>query len=78
MGGISQKWIEKGRLEGRIEGLIFDTQDLLLDAIETKFGEAPEDIKLTIQNTNDRDKLRLWHKIVIKAQSLEEFRKQMK
>ncbi|MGC8791338.1 MAG: Rpn family recombination-promoting nuclease/putative transposase [Desulfurella sp.] len=76
MAPIIEKWIQKGREEGIekgiMDGMILDAQELLLDAIEAKFGNVPKEIKLLIKNTNDREKLRSLHKIAIKAQSLDE------
>ncbi|MEM3291077.1 MAG: hypothetical protein QW046_06125, partial [Candidatus Micrarchaeaceae archaeon] len=78
-----EKWIQKGREEGliegvekgRIDGMITEAQELLLDAIEAKFGVVPKDLKLVIQNTKDREKLRFLHKELIKSNTLEDFRK---
>ncbi len=70
MESVIEKWIEKGR-EG---GMIFEAQDLLLDSIEAKFDKVPRDIKLLVKNTKDREKLREYHRAVIKSKSVDEIR----
>ncbi|MEO1785140.1 hypothetical protein V4762_08735, partial [Thermodesulfobium sp. 4217-1] len=74
MAPVIEKWIEKGREEGREEGMIFEAQDLLLDAIEAKFDKVPRDIKILVKKTKDREKLRSILKATIKVQSIDEIR----
>ncbi|MEO1785346.1 hypothetical protein V4762_09830, partial [Thermodesulfobium sp. 4217-1] len=69
-----EKGMEKGIEKGKIEGMIFEAQDLLLDAIEAKFDKVPRDIKLMVKKTKDRDKLRKILKATIKVQSIDEIR----
>ncbi|MEO1785323.1 hypothetical protein V4762_09705, partial [Thermodesulfobium sp. 4217-1] len=69
-----KKGMEKGMEKGKIEGMIIDAQDLLLDAIEAKFDKVPRDIKILVKKTKDREKLRSILKATIKVQSIDEIR----
>ncbi|MCD6238345.1 MAG: hypothetical protein J7K51_03300 [Thermotogae bacterium] len=61
-----KKGMEKGRLES--------TQEDVIDAVEAKFDEIPEDIANTIKEIKDMDLLKSLHKKAIKAKTLDEFR----
>ncbi len=69
-----EKGMEKGLEKGIEKGMITDAQELLLDAIETKFGEVPKDLKIMIQNIKEREKLRNIFKATFKTESLDEIR----
>lgn len=55
---------EEGKQEGRQEAIF----ELLED-----YGELPEETKKQIKKEKDMEKLKAWHKIAAKAESIEEF-----
>ena len=66
MAPVIEKWIEKGREEGmekgmekdKIECMIIEAQDLLLDAIEAKFDKVSRDIKLLVKKNKSKRKVK--------------------
>jgi hypothetical protein len=72
--------IEKGRHEGRDEGMVFTAREMLLDALDAKFNEnnIPADIKQQIQALNNRILLKRLHKTAIQSKDIEDFRQSMK
>ncbi|MCD6238347.1 MAG: hypothetical protein J7K51_03310, partial [Thermotogae bacterium] len=61
---------EKGRLE--------KAQEAVIDAIEAKFDEVPEDIANTIKEIKDMDVLKDLLKKAIRSETLDEFRTELK
>lgn len=59
--------------DGRTEGLVKGKTDSVLELLE-ELGNVPEDLRETIQKETDLEKLKAWHKISAKAESMEEFR----
>jgi hypothetical protein len=75
--------IEKGRLEGRNEGLdlgqLFNAREMLLEALDEKFSNnTPADIKKQIQALNNKLMLKRLHRSAIRSKDIEEFRQSMK
>jgi len=76
--------IEKGRLEGRTEGLdlgrdegmLFNAREMLLEALDEKFSSnTPADIKKQIQALNNKIMLKRLLRSTIQSKDIEEFRK---
>ncbi len=76
--------IEKGRLEGRTEGLdlgrdegmLFNAREMLLEALDEKFSSnTPADIKKQIQALNNKIMLKQLLRSTIQSKDIEEFRK---
>jgi len=76
--------IEKGRLEGRNEGLdigmdrgqLNEAREMVLEALDTKFSSnVPADIRKLIKDLNNRIMLRKLHKSTIQSKDIEDFRK---
>jgi len=57
--------MEKGKLE--------NAQDMILDALEAKFGSTPQEIKENILLLDDQTKLKKLHQEAILSQDLKEF-----
>uniref|UniRef100_A0A832GNF4 Transposase (putative) YhgA-like domain-containing protein n=1 Tax=Caldimicrobium thiodismutans TaxID=1653476 RepID=A0A832GNF4_9BACT len=72
-----QQGIEQGIKQGIHKGLLYDAQELLIDALEVKFGEVSEEIKERIKRTEDRELLKKLHRLVIKAETFEEVKKEL-
>lgn len=65
---IGQEYFEDGIARGKAESII----ELLEES-----GNVPEDLKTTILQETDLSVLKKWFKLAIKANSTEEFRKQI-
>jgi len=71
--------IEKGRNEGRDEGMVFNAREMLLEALDEKFSNnTPADIKKQIQALNNKIMLKRLHRSAIRSKDIEEFRQSMK
>ena len=70
--------IEKGRLEGRDEGKLYEAREMVLEALDAKFSSTtPEDIKQQIQALNNKIMLKRLHRSAIQSKDIEDFRKSM-
>lgn len=56
------------REDAVIDTMIQDIKDLLED-----YGDISEHVKERLEETTDKDKLREWHKVAAKSNSIEEF-----
>jgi hypothetical protein len=57
--------------------MLRDARELVMDALEVKFGAVSEDILEKVQKIQEREVLRQLHRQAILAPSLEEFRKSL-
>jgi flagellar biosynthesis/type III secretory pathway protein FliH len=71
-----QEGIQKGLQEGMQQGLLEDAREMVIDAIEARFGECPPHFKEKVNNTNDRMKLKTMLRLTFKVTSPEEFEEQ--
>ncbi len=68
--------IEKGRSEGRDEGMVFNAREMLLEALDARFSSnTPADIKKQIQALNNKIMLKRLHRSAIQSKDIQEFRK---
>ncbi|RMD54785.1 MAG: hypothetical protein D6828_04600, partial [Nitrospirae bacterium] len=72
-----EKGIEKGLKEGIEKGLILEAQELVIEALEERFGKVPDEVKERIKSINDRAVLKSLHRLAIRTKSLEEFREEL-
>ena len=71
--------IEKGRHEGRDEGMLFEAREMLLEALDEKFSrDIPTDIHEKIKALNNRLMLKRLHRKAIQSKNIEDFRQSMK
>jgi len=75
---LAQKWMEKGRMEGRMEGMILDAQEMVMEALTERFGSLNPELSVKIKTIVNRDLLKKLHKMAIRVNSLEEFEEQLK
>jgi len=61
--------MEKGLKKGRIE----NAKEVIVDALETRFGGVPKDLREKIQEIDDEKILSSLHRTAILVQDLEEF-----
>ena len=71
-----QKGLQKGMQEGMQLGLLEEAREMVIDAIEARFGECPPHFKEKVNNTNDRMKLKTMLRLTFKVTSPEEFEEQ--
>ncbi len=69
-----EKGLQEGRQKGREEGILQGAKDLLRQAMEVRFGQIPPSLLERIQQCQDVDVLRAFHKQVLTAESLDELR----
>ena len=84
MPSLAQKWIEqgmqkgmqqgiqKGMQQGMEQGMLEDAREMVIDALDTKFGNYPPHFRERIIQISDRDKLKKIFRLVLKIQSVEE------
>ncbi|MBM3235654.1 hypothetical protein FJZ31_05085 [Candidatus Poribacteria bacterium] len=63
--------------KGEQSGMLRDARELVMDALEVKFGAVSADILDKVQKIQEREVLRQLHRQAILAPSLEEFRKSL-
>ena len=64
MPSLAQRWLEQGRQQ--------EAQEMVLDALEAKFGETSANFKPQVAKITDRNKLKELHKIILKVQDIKE------
>ena len=75
---LAEKWIEQGRMEGRMEGMILDAQEMVVEALMEKFGLIKPELSVKIKGIVNRELLKILHKLAIRANSLSEFEEKLK
>ena len=68
-----QQGMEKGMQQGMEKGLQQGMQQMVLDALDERFGELPDTVSDAIRQIQDQDQLRLLHRLVMRSESLAEF-----
>jgi hypothetical protein len=71
MPSLAQRWMEQGKQQGLQQGM----REMILEALETKFGGSSARFKAQIAQINDRNKLKEILKVVLKIQDVEELEK---
>lgn len=66
-------WYLEGIEKGRIEGLILEAQESVIEALEERFGYVDEGLKNDIKAIQSRDALKRLHRLAVRAESLEAF-----
>jgi hypothetical protein len=61
--------------KGEQIGMLREARELLLDALEEKFGMVPKMVQGRLQEIEEREVLRRLHRQAIRSSSLEEFLK---
>ncbi len=82
MPSLAQRWLEQGKQEGLHQGIqqglqqgLQNLQQVIIEAIELKFGTAPEKMKEMITKIYDSDKLKSIHRIILQSDNVEELYK---
>jgi len=66
--------LEEGRIKGRLEGAIERARNDILEILEARFGDVPEDIKEAVEKITDLKKLSELHKKSVFVKDFDEFR----
>jgi hypothetical protein len=64
MPSLAQRWLEQGMLQ--------EAREMVVEALETKFGETSVHFKPQVAKITDRNKLKELHKIILKIQDIKE------
>ena len=68
MPSLAQRWLEQGKQQGMLR----EAREMVLDALETKFGETSAHFKVKIDQVTDRNKLKEILKMILKIQDIKE------
>ncbi|MDI6794535.1 MAG: hypothetical protein QME81_16990 [bacterium] len=68
-----KKGLQQGLQQGLQRGLLEDSREMILEALDERFGEAPFFVSDAVNRIEDRDVLKLIHRRAIRCASLEEF-----
>ena len=74
---ILEQMLKDERREGRSEGRISGISESLISLLEVKFGAVPEELREKINSVQDSSALNKWFKLAAKAESLEDFQKEI-
>lgn len=69
--GIKQG-VKQGIKQGIQQGLIINTQDLIIEALEERFGPIPASWKERIKKIEDLEYLKKLHRAAVKVNTLKE------
>lgn len=69
--------IQKGLQQGLQQGLLQDAREMVLDAFDAKFGQIPSYVHEKVVAMTDWEKLKHIHRVVVRANSLEEVEKEI-
>jgi len=58
-------------------GMLENAREMVLEALEERFGVVPEDVEGVVRGQKDRDVLRRWLRLAIRVGSLEEFKREV-
>ena len=81
MPSLAQKWIDQGMQQGMQkdmqQDMVRQAREMVLDALETRFGNYPLHFGEKIVQMTDREKLKQILRMVVRAESLEEVEKEI-
>ena len=66
-------WINKGRVEGRVEGALVTGRDAILDVLSARFEGVPADLVRDLGRVEDLERLKVLLRRAVLVSSLEEF-----
>jgi len=75
---IKKEGFEEGIQQGIQQGLLLDAQEMLLDALEERFGIIPLSIAKKIKGIDSREVIKGLFKVAMRVNSLEEFENKLK
>ena len=75
---IKKEGFEEGIQQGIQQGLLLEAQEMLLDALEERFGIIPRSIAKKIKKIDSREVVKGLFKVAMRVNSLEEFENKLK
>lgn len=76
MPSLAQRWMDQGKeqgmQQGMQQGMLQEARDMVLDALETKFGRSSAPLKAQVSQLTDRNKLKEILKMILKIQDIKE------
>ena len=66
--------MKKGMEEGRIEGALITSRDMIIELLNERFGDVSSDIFAFINETKDNTKLKIYFRYAARCKSLDEFK----
>ncbi len=71
---LAEKWIEQGRMEG----MILDAQEMVIEVLIERFGPLKPELSVKIRGMANRDVLKNLLKLAIRVDSIQEFEEKLK
>ena len=68
-----EEGLKQGLQQGLQQGLLEEAREMVLEALEERFGIVPSSIITKIRGLREREHLKVLHRAAIRAKSLEEF-----
>ena len=75
---IKKEGFEEGIQQGIQQGLLLEAQEMLLDALEERFGIISRSIAKKIKEIDSREVVKSLFKVAMRVNSLEEFENKLK
>jgi len=72
-----QQGMQQGMQKGLQQGLLEDSREMILEALDERFGEVPSFVFEAVNRIEDRDILKSLHRCAIRCASLKEFEQKM-
>ena len=75
---IKKEGFEEGLKQGLQQGLLEEAREMVLEALEERFGLIPPSLVSRIKSIQQREILKSLHRAAIRANNLEEFKMLLK
>ncbi len=72
-----EKGLQTGRQEGLQTGLLTGAREGVLEALELRFGAVPPEVRVVVEQTDELEELRRWHRQAITSPTLDVFAQMM-
>lgn len=66
-----------GMRKGLQQGLLEEGREMVLEALDERFGEVPDDVSNAVTKIEDRGRLKSLHRYAIRCESLSEFKQEL-
>ena len=75
---IAEQWIQEGFHQGMQQGLLLEAQEMVLEALEERFGIVSKSIAQKIKQIDSREVVKSLFRLAMRIDSLEEFEAKLK
>ncbi len=66
--------MEKGLQQGLQKGLLAEGREMILEALDERFGEVPNEVSNAVNQIENRDTLKFLHRNAIRCASMKDFK----